>query len=103
MLKYCIDLKIPFFFYFRFRVGGTESRSLPSVCKTLGKGYFTLGKAFTECNTRQRTLGKYFIGKGFFAKYFFRADFAKCRKAIGKENTRQINNRFFKKKQQNIF
>jgi hypothetical protein len=38
---------------------------------TLGKGYFTLGKAFAECNTRQRTLDKYFIGKGFFAEYFF--------------------------------
>jgi hypothetical protein len=31
----------------------------------------TLGKAFADCNTRQRTLGKYFIGKGFFAEYFF--------------------------------
>jgi hypothetical protein len=41
------------------------------VSKTLGKGYFTLGKAFAECNTRQRTLGKYFIGKGFFAECFF--------------------------------
>jgi hypothetical protein len=71
--------------------GGTESllesRSLPSVY-TLDKDYFTLGKAFAECNTRQRTLGKYFIGKGFFAEYFFRTlgkDFAECRKVLGKE------------------
>jgi hypothetical protein len=42
------------------------------VSKTLGKGYFTLDKAFVECNTRQRILGKYFIGKGFFVEYFFR-------------------------------
>jgi hypothetical protein len=37
--------------------------------------------------TQQRILGKHFIGKGFFAEYFFRIpdkDFAKCRK-----NTRQ--------------
>jgi hypothetical protein len=55
---------------------------------SLGKGYFTLGKAFAECNTWQRTLGKYFIGKGFFAEYFFRTlgkDFAECQKTLGKE------------------
>jgi hypothetical protein len=58
------------------------------VSKTIGKGNFTLGKAFIECNTRQRTLGKYFIGKWFFAEYFFRTlgkDFAECQKALGKE------------------
>ena len=47
-----------------------------------------LGKGFAECNTRQRTLGKYFSGKGFFAEYFFRTlgkDFAECQKALGKE------------------
>jgi hypothetical protein len=41
------------------------------------------------------TLGKYFIGKGFFAEYFFRTlgkDFAECQKALGKKNTRQIKN-----------
>jgi hypothetical protein len=57
------------------------------VFKTLGKGYFTLGKAFAECNTRQKILGKYFIGKEFFAKYFFRTlgkDFVESRKALGK-------------------
>jgi hypothetical protein len=40
-------------------------------CLTLGKGYFILGKGFAEYNTRQRTLGKDFIGKGFFAECFF--------------------------------
>jgi hypothetical protein len=48
-----------------------RNRVLCRVSKTLGKGYFTIGKVFAECNTRQRTLGKYFIGKGFFAEYFF--------------------------------
>jgi hypothetical protein len=32
------------------------------VSQTLGKGYFTLGKGFAECNTRQRTLGELYIG-----------------------------------------
>jgi hypothetical protein len=31
--------------------------------ETLGKSYFTLGKAFAECNTRQRTLDKLRIEK----------------------------------------
>jgi hypothetical protein len=43
-----------------------RNRILCRVSKTLGKGYFTLGKGFAECNTRQRTLGK-----GFFAECFF--------------------------------
>jgi hypothetical protein len=30
-----------------------QNRVLCRVSKTLGKGYFTLGKAFAECNTRQ--------------------------------------------------
>jgi hypothetical protein len=65
-----------------------RNRVLCRVSKTLGKGYFTLDKAFAEGNTRQRTLDKYFIGKGFFAEYFFRTlgkDFAECRKALSKE------------------
>jgi hypothetical protein len=67
-----------------------RNRVLCRVSKTLGKGYFTLGKGFAECNTRQRTLGKYFIGKGLFAECFFRTlgkDFVECQK-----NTRQIKN-----------
>jgi hypothetical protein len=47
----------------------------------------TLDKDYAECNTRQRIHDKYFIGKGFFAEYFFRTlskDFAECRKALGK-------------------
>jgi hypothetical protein len=57
------------------------------VSQTLGKGHFTLGKAFAECYTQQIILGKYFIGKGFFTEYFFRTldkDFVKCRKTLGK-------------------
>jgi hypothetical protein len=40
------------------------------VSQTLGKGYFIPGKGFAECNTRQRTLGKLYIGSGLFAEYF---------------------------------
>jgi hypothetical protein len=77
------------------------------VSKTLGKGYFTLGKGFAECNTRQRTLGKYFIGKGFFAECFFSDTRQRLcrvskstwqRKTLGKLRIEKI-----KKKQQNIF
>jgi hypothetical protein len=53
------------------------------------------------------TLGKYFIGKVFFAEYFFRTlgkDFVECRKALGKEKHSaneeskkiKINSNFFK-------
>jgi hypothetical protein len=65
------------------------------------QGHFTLGKAFTECNTRQRILAKYFIGKGFFAEYFFSDTRQRlCRVS---KSTRQIKNRKKSKKQQNIF
>jgi hypothetical protein len=67
-----------------------RTRVLCRVSQTLGKGHFTIGKAFVECYTRQRILDKYFIGKGFFAEYFFRTlskDFDECRKALSKEKT----------------
>jgi hypothetical protein len=54
------------------------------VSKTLDKDYFTLGKGFAECYTRQRTLGKDFIGKEFFAECFF-SDTRQSQKALGKE------------------
>jgi len=38
------------------------------VPETLGKGQITLGKAFAECGTRQRTHGKKLIGKALFAE-----------------------------------
>ena len=38
------------------------------VPQALDKGRYTLGKAFAECYTRQRVLGKRFIGKDFFAE-----------------------------------
>jgi hypothetical protein len=58
------------------------------VSKTLGKGYFTLGK--------------YFTGKEFFVEYFFRTlgkDFAECQKILGKlriEKIKKIAKHFFK-------
>ena len=36
--------------------------------EALGKVTIALGKGFAECRTRQRTLGKIFVGKGFFAE-----------------------------------
>ena len=41
----------------------SETASLPSA-----SGWNTLGKAFTECYTRQRALDKQFIGKDLFAE-----------------------------------
>jgi hypothetical protein len=73
-----------------------RNRVLCRVSKTLGKGHFTLGKGFAECNTRQRTLGKDFIGKGFFAECFF-SD-TRQRKTLGKLRIEKNL-----KKQQNIF
>jgi hypothetical protein len=75
------------------------------MSKTFGKVYFTLDKAFAEC---QITLGKYFIGKGSlpklyidlmhyrnrvicrmsktFGKGYFTLDkaFAECQRTLGK-------------------
>jgi hypothetical protein len=34
-------------------------------------GHFILDKVFDEFNTQQRILDKHFIGKEFFAEYFF--------------------------------
>jgi hypothetical protein len=84
-----------------------RNRFLYRVSKTLGKGYFTLGKGFAECNTRQRTLGKDFIGKWFFAECFFSdtrqrlcrvSKSTRQRITLGKGRIEKI-----KKKQQNIF
>jgi hypothetical protein len=47
-----------------------RTQFLCRVSQTLGKGYFTLGKGFAECNTRQRTLDKLYIGNNLFAEYF---------------------------------
>jgi hypothetical protein len=77
-----------------------ESR-LCRVSKTLDKGYFTLGKDFAECNTRQRTLGK-----RFFAEYFFghsAKTLASVKKHSTKKNTRQIKNRKILKNSKTIF
>ena len=47
-----------------------RTQLLCRVSQTLGKGYFTLGKSFAECNTRQRTLGELYIGNDLFVEYF---------------------------------
>jgi hypothetical protein len=84
-----------------------RNRVLCRVSKTLEKNYFTLGKSFAECNTRQRTLGKDFIGKRFFVECFFSdtrqrlcrvSKNIRQRKTLGKLRIEKI-----KKKQQNIF
>jgi hypothetical protein len=48
-----------------------RNQSLRRVPEALGEVLKTLGKAFAECITRQRRLGKQCIGKDFFAEYFF--------------------------------
>jgi hypothetical protein len=47
-----------------------RNQLLCRVSETHGKGYFTLGKGFAECNTRQRTLDELYIGNSLFAEYF---------------------------------
>jgi hypothetical protein len=47
-----------------------RNQLLCRVSETHGKGYFTLGKGFAECDTRQRTLGELYIGNSLFAEYF---------------------------------
>jgi hypothetical protein len=47
-----------------------RTQLLCRVSQTLGKGYFTLGKGFAECNTRQRTLDELYIGNSLFVEYF---------------------------------
>jgi hypothetical protein len=47
-----------------------RNQLLCRVSETHGKGYFTLGKGFAECNTRQRTLGELYIDNSLFAEYF---------------------------------
>ena len=45
-----------------------RTQALCRVPVTLGKSPYTLGKAFTECNSRQRSLDKSGDGKGLFAE-----------------------------------
>ena len=55
----------------------------------LGKGPNTLGKAFAECGTRQRQLGKKTTAKGFFADCLLsgtrQGQGARQRKTLGKQ------------------
>jgi hypothetical protein len=56
---------------FEYRVIDDKKKLTFNTTYTTGIAFFTLGKGFADCNTRQRTLGKDFIGKGFFAECFF--------------------------------
>jgi hypothetical protein len=47
-----------------------RNQLLCRVSKTLDKTWKTLVKGFVECNTRQRKLGKLYIGNNFFVEYF---------------------------------
>jgi hypothetical protein len=47
-----------------------RNQLLCRVSETHSKGYFTLSKAFAECNTRQRTIDELYIGNSLFAEYF---------------------------------
>jgi hypothetical protein len=72
------------------------------VSKTLGKGYFTLDKAFTECNTWQ-----IFYRQRDLCRVLFFGHLAKTLPSVEKhsaeKNTRQIKNRFFLKKNKTFF
>jgi hypothetical protein len=55
------------------------------VSKTLGKDYFTLGKAFAECKEHSANISS---AKGSMPSTFFQTlgkDFAECQKALGKK------------------
>jgi hypothetical protein len=67
-----------------------RNQLLCHVSQTHGKGYFTLGKGFAECNTRQRTLGELYIGSGLFAEYFLsgtRQRICRVSLTLGKEKS----------------
>jgi len=66
-------------------------RPLCRVLGALGKASQALGKGFAECRTRQRSLGKDFIGKNFFAecqKSTLGKAFAEC-PTLGKVGTKK--------------
>ena len=59
----------------------TTADALFAECPALGKASQALGKGFAECRTRQRSLGKDFVGKNFFAE---------CQKStLGKVGTKK--------------
>jgi hypothetical protein len=68
------------------RVIHYRNRVLCRVSKTLGKSYFTLGKAFTEYNTRQIFYRQRVLCRVLFSDTRQRL----CRVS---KSTRQINNR----------
>jgi hypothetical protein len=61
-----------------------RNQLLYRVSETHGKSYFTLGKGFAECNTRQRTLGELYIGNNLFVEYFLSGTRQRlCRVPVG--------------------
>jgi hypothetical protein len=74
-----------------------RNRVLCRVSKTLGKGYFTLGKAFAECNTRQ-----IFHRQMVLCRVLFFGHSAKTLPSV-KKHSANFRIEKIKKKQQNIF
>jgi hypothetical protein len=75
---------------------------LPAEIRSLGVPLIMV----PDSNTRQRTLDKYFIGKWFFAEYFFghsAKTLPSVKKHSAKKNTRQIKNQNFFKKNSKTF
>jgi hypothetical protein len=69
-------------------VTATVSQCLSCLCITTRITFFAERLRHSAKPLPSETLGKYFIGKGFFAEYFFwilGKDFAECQNALGKE------------------
>jgi len=66
-----------------------KKQLLCRVPAALGKGTIALAKAFAECRTRQRAIGKFFVEKGFFAECILSGTrqrlYQVLSKALGKE------------------
>ena len=82
-------------------------RPLCRVLGALGKASQALGKDFAECRTRQRSLGKDFVGKNFFAeckKSTLGKAFAEC-PTLGKVGTEKTpkKQKFLPKKRKICF
>ena len=82
-------------------------RALCRVPVALGKGSFALGKAFAECNTRQRASVESPSGKGCFAECQISGTrqrlYRVLKKHSVKKNTRQNSNRKKPKKNSKFF
>jgi hypothetical protein len=66
----CATLRYAFCYALRCSLADHyRNQPLRRVPQALGEALKTLGKGFAECNTRQRRLGKQYIGKDFFAEF----------------------------------